>query len=125
MKEAIIIISVLVLVFVPGFLFTIFLDNTGSELLDILEDMKKDFEASGEIFIEKSKKLNECFLKNECKWIMVVDHEALDEIEDNLRECVGFYKEGNQTEFEIAAEKLKGHIEDLKKREDISIGNIF
>ena len=56
---------------------------------------------------------------------MIVDHEVLDEIEDNLEECISFYNENSKTEFKISSGKLKNHIDDLAKREKITIGNIF
>lgn len=125
MKETIIIFVVLVLVFVPGFIFANFLESTGSELLDILDDMQNCFDSYNNIDDEKGDKLYDCFLKNESKWIMIVDHEALDEIENGVHECVGFYEEGNEAEFKISSKKLKDHIEDLKKREEICLANIF
>lgn len=125
MKETVIIIVSLVLVFVPSFIFKNFLDRSGKDILNILESMSEDIKNDTTPNEDKSKTLKEAFLEKEKRWIMIVDHEILDEIEDDIEECIFYYNDSEKTEFLSAQSRLKNHIEDLKKREEVSIVNIF
>lgn len=125
MKETVIIIVSLALVFVPSFIFKNFLDRSGKDILNILESMSEDIKNDTTPNEDKSKTLKEAFLEKEKRWIMIVDHEILDEIEDGIEECIFYYNDSEKTEFLSAQSRLKNHIEDLKKREEVSIVNIF
>lgn len=125
MKETLIIIIVLLIIFVPNFLFKNYLKDTGKDLLDILESMNDDIANEKDIDKGKSEALKNAFSEKEGKWIMIVDHEILDEIEDGVEECVSYYNENEKTDFNSSFGKLKSHIEDLYKREEISLVNIL
>ena len=125
MKEAIIIICVLVIVFVPNFLFKNYLKDSGKELIKILEDLENDVKNGNTENAENAKKLKDKFLEKEKKWILIVDHEILDEIENGVEECVAFYDAEDKMEFEASYNKLKNSIEDLGKREETTIANIL
>ena len=125
MKEAIIIICVLVIVFVPNILFKNYLKDSGKELIKILEDLENDVKNGNTENAENAKKLKDKFLEKEKKWILIVDHDILDEIEDGIAECIAYYNDEEKTEFISAYNKLKEHIKDLKKREEISLANIM
>ena len=62
---------------------------------------------------EKSKELENLFLEKEKKWILIVDHEILDEIENAIEECIAFYNAEDDMEFESSSNKLKNAIESL------------
>ena len=125
MKETLIIIIVLLIIFVPNFLFKNYLKDTGKDLLDILESMNDDIANEKDIDKGKSEALKDAFSEKEGKWIMIVDHEILDEIEDGVEECVSYYNENEKMDVNSSFGKLKSHIEDLHKREEISLVNIL
>lgn len=124
MKETIIIIAVLVLTFVPNFIFKNYLETSGSEIIDLVEVMKNELKNENSEN-DYSKELENTFLDKEKKWIMFVDHEILDEIENSIEECIAFYNAKDYMEFESSSNKLKSSIEDLRKREEISLSNIL
>ncbi len=125
MKETIIILVVLILTFTPNIIFKNFLDKSGKEIIEVLDDMNEDFLYNKEFDSNKSKKLKEEFLEKEKKWILIVDHEILDEIEGEIECCIVAYNEEDKMEFGASYSKVKNHIEDLKKREEISLENIL
>lgn len=125
MKETIIICVSLTLVFVPSFIFKNYLEKTGKDVLQILESMNEDIKNEITPDEEKSKVLEKVYLEKEKKWILIVDHDILDEIEDGIAECIAYYNDEEKTEFISAYNKLKEHIKDLKKREEISLANIM
>ncbi len=125
MKEAIIICISLILVFVPSFIFKNYLDKTGKDVLQVLESMSDDIKNGATPNDEKSKMLERVYLEQEKKWILIIDHDILDEIEDGIAECIVYYNDEQKTEFFSAFRKLKEHIKDLKKREEVSLANIM
>ena len=125
MKEAIIIVLVLVFTFVPNVIFKNFLDKSGKEIIEILDDMNNDFLYNKEFDSKKAEKLKKEFLDKENKWIMIVDHEILDEIEGEIEYCIVSYNEEDKMEFGASYSKVKNHIQDLEKREEVSLENIL
>ena len=123
--KLIIICVFLALVFVPSFIFKNYLEKTGKDVLQILESMNDDIKNEANPDEEKSKVLEKVYLEKEKKWILIVDHDILDEIEDGIAECIAYYNDEEKTEFISAYNKLKEHIKDLKKREEISLANIM
>lgn len=125
MKEMIILISILILVFVPSIFLGNFLENSGEEIAMILDDMDKDFASDKSIDKSKSERLEKAFCEKESKWLMVLDHEALDELEATIEECIAYYNGDDEVEFSMAYGKAKHYLEDFAKREKISIINLF
>lgn len=125
MKECIIIIVVLLLIFVPNIFFKNYLEKSGGELLSILENMNQDIQNDEKADFEKSKLLKDTFLEKEKYWILIVDHEILDEVENSLEECIAFYNAEDKMEYESSFGKLRNHIEDLTKREETTLRNIL
>ena len=109
----------------PSFIFKNYLEKTGKDVLQILESMNDDIKNEANPDEEKSKVLEKVYLEKEKKWILIVDHDILDEIEDGIAECIAYYNDEEKTEFISAYNKLKEHIKDLKKREEISLANIM
>ena len=93
MKETIIICVSLALVFVPSFIFKNYLEKTGKDVLQILESMNDDIKNEANPDEEKSKVLEKVYLEKEKKWILIVDHDILDEIEDGIAECIAYYND--------------------------------
>lgn len=124
MKEYIILVVVLVLIFTPNTLFKNYLKKSGNELISIVNDLKNDIEEN-RIKEGKSDKLKKAFLEREKIWIMIVDHDMLDEIEYQIEDCVALYDNDYKKEFIAAANRLVDAVEDLYKREEISLSNII
>lgn len=124
-KEIIIMITVLVLIFVPNVLFRNYLKNTGQELIDILKEMNEDIISLEEPSNELSQKLKNEFLKKEKQWILIVDHDLLDEVEMNVKDSISYYEKKEEAGFLASYQKAIDCIEDLYKREELSFANIL
>lgn len=125
MKEIMIIIVVLLLIFIPNMFFKNYLKDSGNEIIEVLESMDKDIQNDYEIDEKKSEKLKQTFLDKEKMWILIVDHEILDEVENGIEECIAFYNAGDKMEYDSSYGKLRNHIEDLNKREETTLLNIL
>ena len=124
MKEVIILIVVLMLVFIPNFSFKYYLDKSGKEIINIVKELEKNLE-EGNVDKFDADRLKENFLEKEKIWILLVDHDMLDEIEYKIEDCVAHYSVEDKAEFISSAYQLYDEIEDLSKREEISFGNIL
>ena len=124
MKEWIILITVLCLVFLPNIFFKKYLRDSGNELIEVVKILQDNLKGET-VNEEDAMRLKSAFYEREKVWILIVDHDMLDEIEYNVEECVALYSIENKKEFESSAYKLIDEIEDLSKREEISLANIL
>lgn len=125
MKEIVIIISVLILTFGPSFMFRSYLEKSGEEILDVLNSMKDDIDNDLPVDKSKSEKLKGLFSEKEKKWILIVDHEISDEIENSVGDCIAFYNEKEAKDFNASYTRTRNSIEDLSKREEFSVENVL
>ncbi|MBQ9314324.1 MAG: DUF4363 family protein [Clostridia bacterium] len=125
MKEIVILIVVLMLVFIPNVLFRKYLEMSGNELIQIVNEMKDNLEKDLEIDNEYAQKLKKDFIEKEKIWILIVDHDMLDEIEYEVENCVAQYSKEGIRDFIASANRLRDEIEDLPKREEVSLANIL
>lgn len=125
MKEVLIIIITLLITFVPSCLFKNYLENSGNELIEILDLMNDDITKAVGVDEEKTDKLKNIFLEKEKYLILIVNHEILDEIETAIETCIAYYKKADEVEFIANYGVLKHNLEDLSKREEISLQNIL
>ena len=125
MKEIVILILVLMLVFIPNYLFRNYLKSSGNEVIQIANDLKMKINSNSEIVKEDALKLKQDFLEKEKVWILIVDHDMLDEIEYEVESCVAQYSKESIRDFISSVNRLKDEIEDLSKREEISFANIL
>jgi hypothetical protein len=126
MKDFIVIVITVVLVFVGGIIAKKYFEKSGNEIVEIIEEMSKgleiDTEEHKQNMIEKLKKEWD---KKQSIWITIQYHTNINEMEDIVIECCNYYKTSNREEFDISCEKLKRNIEDLKYREEITLVNIL
>lgn len=125
MKEIIILIVVLMLVFIPNVIFRNYLHSSGKELIRIIDELKYKIENENDVNEDDAKALKEAFLEKEKVWILIVDHDMLDEIEYEVEDCTAQYSIENKRDFISAAARLYDKIDDLYKREKITLGNIL
>ena len=125
MKEIIILILVLLLVFIPNFYFQKFLSQSGNELIEIVNLLQNKMKEEVEVKKEDAIALKEMFYEKEKIWILIVDHDMLDEIEYAVEDSVALYTNETHADFFAASNRLKDEIEDLAKREEISFANIL
>ncbi len=125
MKEYIILIMVLVLIFVPNYFIRNYLKSSGDEIVVYIKNMQESLENNKEIGKNYAYGLKQMFLEKEKIWIILVDHDMLDEIENDIEECVAFFSIDEVADFNASSLKAIDAIEDLSKREELSLANIF
>lgn len=126
MKDLIVILITLTIIFGGNYFSCKYLEKSGGEVLSALEILKEGLDThSDEEKEENIKTLNDVFDKNQRMWIMYQFHDGVNSMEGTMIECCNYYKTSNHEQFDISYEKLKRNIQDLKNREEISVLNIM
>ena len=121
----IIIISVIVALMVACSVWTHgFYEDTMNEFDEKLNSLASTIDTAS----NKEEKINEIEKTwNEKEKILIIfqDHDSIDDIEEKLYECFHYYRTNQKERMELSKEKMISNIEDLKKREELTVVNIF
>lgn len=74
---------------------------------------------------EKIKEIEEYWKGKEDVLIIFQEHDAIDEIETHLYECFHYYRINEKDHFDLSKAGLMKEIEDLVKREHLTLVNLF
>lgn len=125
MRDLVVIIVIIGLVFGGDVFIEKYLGKSSEKLIQQIEMMSESFNED-----EKAKKRNVDSLKQiweetEKPWIVIEYHEEINNIEDLVIETYSYYMSGEKEEFDIAYRKILRLIEDLKNRIDLSLENVL
>ncbi|MBQ9280521.1 MAG: DUF4363 family protein [Clostridia bacterium] len=126
MKDWIIVITIIAIVFGGNYLMKSYLDKTGHEMIAEVEKLSAGLETDTEE--EKYQNVEEIKKKwDEAQkiWIMFQYHENVNAMEDLLLSCCNYYIDSDRTEFNINLDHFKRNVEDLKNRMEVSLVNIM
>lgn len=120
-----IIITVIVGLIISGSYFTYkYYEDIKSEFDEKLTEMSKELENN--LFNEQMiTDLENIWLSNEGTLIIFQSHDLVGDIEENLYECFHYYKNMQKEDFDLEKQKVISGLDDLIKRERLSIVNIL
>lgn len=120
-----IIITVIVGLIISGSYFTYkYYEDIKSEFDEKLTEMSKELEDN--FFNEQMiTDLENIWLSNEGTLIIFQSHDLVGDIEENLYECFHYYKNMQKEDFDLEKQKVISGLDDLIKRERLSIVNIL
>lgn len=120
-----IIITVIVGLIISGSYFTYkYYEDIKSEFDEKLTEMSKELENN--LFNEQRiTDLENIWLSNEGTLIIFQSHDLVGDIEENLYECFHYYKNMQKEDFDLEKQKVISGLDDLIKRERLSIVNIL
>lgn len=124
MRDFIIIIFILILVACGSFFTLKYYENIKEVFSNKLEIMLEDLK-SNKFDIEKINDIEKIWLSKESTLIVFQSHDLVGKIEEDLYECFHYYKKGELDDFELTKQKVIDGLDDLIKRERLSIVNIF
>ena len=125
MKDLIIVIVVLVLVFVPGHYTKKYLEDSGEKIVEILTKIRQDVEQER---FENSNLVYELKVewdKEQELWNVFSNHQNTDEIQREIEKLITNYEGKERHEALINITEIKSIIEDAPKGEGIALVNIF
>ncbi|MBO5179574.1 MAG: DUF4363 family protein [Clostridia bacterium] len=125
MKDLIIVIVVIALVFVPGYYTKKYLEDSGKKIVETLVQIREDVEEGR---FENSNLVYE--LKDEWDeeqelWNVFSNHQNTDQIQREIEKLITNYEEKERHEALINITEIKSIIEDAPKGEGIALVNIF
>lgn len=125
MKDLIIVITVLLLVFVPGHYTKKYLEDSGKKIVEILMEIRQDVE--GEMFEKPNLvyELKDEWDKEQELWNVFSNHQNTDEIQREIEKLITNYEGRERHEALINITEIKSIIEDAPKGEGIALVNIF
>lgn len=120
-----IIITVIVGLIISGSYFTYkYYEDIKSEFDEKLTEMSKELEDN--FFNEQMiTDLENIWLSNEGTLIIFQSHDLVGDIEESLYECFHYYKNMKKEDFDLEKQKVISGLDDLIKRERLSIVNIL
>lgn len=124
MRDIFIIIGILGII-IGGSIWTHdFYENTKNELEGKLNILSETIEIEDDKE-EKIKDAENFWKSNENILIIFQEHDAIDEIENHLYECFHYYRINERDHFELAKSNVLKGMEDLVKREHLTLVNLF
>ena len=124
MRDLIIIIAIVGLI-ISGSYFTYkYYEDIKNEFNDKLTEMSKELE-NNSFDEQKINDLENVWLSNEGTLIIFQSHDLVGDIEENLYECFHYYKNTKKEDFDLEKQKVISGLDDLIKRERLSIVNIL
>ena len=128
MKEMIIIISILIIIFTCSIVTQRYLNRTSDLLVDDLKEIKQNIENKDLDEKELAKKAEEMYEKWEktnAKWSIIILHDEIDLIETSLIKMKAFIKTGEIEECMAELDTSIFLLNHIKEKEKTSLKNIF
>ncbi|MCX8074592.1 MAG: DUF4363 family protein [Clostridia bacterium] len=126
MKQLVILLVSLSLIVFAGIWEGKYLDMTSQYVLSDINYSKNAID-NNNFDLAKSHIKDTQTTWNEIKevWIMVVEHNEIDKIEDALVKYEGYIENKDKTEALVYAKKLEQIFRHISEKQKISIGNVF
>ena len=128
MKEIIIIISILIIIFAGSIITQMYLNKTSALLIDKLENIKSDIENEKFDREKVSKKAEEMYSEwekiNE-KWSVIILHDEIDLIETAIIKMKAEIKSGEIEDSMAEIDTSIFLLNHIKEKEKTSLKNIF
>lgn len=125
MKDLIIVIVVLALVFVPGYYTKKYLEDSGKKIVETLVEIREDVEQERFENANLVYELKDEWDKEQELWNVFSNHQNTDEIQREIEKLITNYEGKERHEALINITEIKSIIEDAPKGEGIALVNIF
>lgn len=125
MKDLIIVIVVIALVFVPGYYTKKYLEDSGKMIVETLKEIRDEVNNGEMDNIELVYELKEEWEKEQDLWNVFSNHQNTDEIQREIEKLITNYENKERHEALINITEIKSIVEDAPKGEGILLVNIF
>ena len=126
MKALHIIILLLIVLLTAGFGSYYYLDQSSSNLLDLVQEIEKPLsqqdwqqaEKATEVFLEKWKKQKEI-------WLLIIDHQEIDSIEESISKVKAYIENKNKPLAQGELVSIKQLVQHVPIKEELNLKNIL
>lgn len=125
MRDLIVCIAILIIVFVPSYFAQKYLVDTGDELVSRLNVIKDEIEEDRMENLEELNKIKNRWDEIESVWNIISNHQGTDNIELAFTRLIISYGEKEKAECLVNLAEVVALIEDTPRSEKIGWENIF
>ena len=125
MKDLIIVLTVIIIIFVPGYYTQKYLEKSGAEIIEIVEELKEEIRNDNMENFNKIEKLRIMWIKEQDWWNILSNHQNTDEVQREIQKLVTNYENKEKMDALINLTEIKSIIEDVPKGEGILLVNIL
>lgn len=125
MKDFIIVIIVIALVFIPGHYTKKYLEDSGEKIVETLIELRDEINNGQMENISLAYELREEWDKEQELWNVFSNHQNTDQIQREIEKLITNYANKEPHEALINITEIKSIIEDAPKGEGILLVNIF
>lgn len=125
MRDLIVVITIIILVFVPGYYIQKHLEDSGATIVKMLEKIRETVEKDEMAEIGLVYSLRDKWQKEQDFWNIFSNHQNTDEIQREIEKLITNYEDGEKREALINITEIKSIVEDAPRGEGILIVNIF
>ena len=130
MRDLIIIISIIVIIFAGDFFTTRYLKQTSDKLIESLKNLKDhaiiaNQNENRELIKEEMKQMEDNWEKTSEIWSVIVMHQEIDNIEQALIKSKAMINDGNIEDAIPELETAIFYVEHVNAREKLQFKNIF
>lgn len=125
MRDLVVFIAIIIIVFVPSYYSEKYLINTGNELVERLNIIKDEVEDDSMERLDELKDIKRRWDEIEAVWNMLSSHHNTDNIELSFTRLLISYGEKEKAECLVNLAEIVCLIEDTPRSEKISFENIF
>jgi len=125
MRDLVVLISIILIVFIPSYYSEKYLNNTGKSIVRKLEVIKEEVEDDKIERLEEVIKIKEEWDSFEDYWNMMLNHQTTDNIELSFTRLLISYGEKEKAECLVNIAEIITLIEDAPRTEKMAWANIF
>lgn len=125
MKDLIIIVIIITLVFGGGYLSEKFLEESEKELIDLLEEIHSQIKIGDMTHVDSVYRLQQRWEESKPKWHILAKHQDIDDIEAGLYRFIKAYELGDNKEASFLIVEVMFRINDMHKGEKLELVNIL
>lgn len=122
MRDLIIVIVVIILVFVGGFLNEQYLKDTGESMVNKLTELEEQVEV---VNMEKFEEIEKEWKNLKNMWYILTNHSNIDSIERDIERLKKYYEAGEVSHSLAIISELKAMFTNVSEIEKITITNIL
>lgn len=125
MRDIIVVIAILLIIFIPSYVSEKYLIDSGNKLIEKLNVIKKEIKEDKMDNMKELTDIKKEWDEMEVKWNMISNHQNTDDIELAFMRLISSYGEEERAESLVNLAEVVALIEDTPRGEKIAWVNIF
>ncbi|MBQ9267867.1 MAG: DUF4363 family protein [Clostridia bacterium] len=125
MRDLVIVLVIIALVFGGGYFVQQHLEGTEQELTTRLDELHSEISSGDMNHMDKVEDLENLWESTKAEWHILGNHAEIDEIESELKRLKECYRIGNSEEAMLSLVEIKFRVNDMHKGDKLELANIL